>query len=110
MKYVDKGYIEKNSSTVRLFDKTGSLIDEEKKYRLTHYAKIIANSNGQETHFIRTHQSVPFAPNGPYGKREKFIETKIRRVSKNTFDYYMTYLKTNNSIYLTKAQRGFLND
>jgi len=110
MKYVGKGYIQKNTQTVELFDKTGNIISEDKKYKLSYYAKIIRQSSDKATHYIRTHQSVPFDPNGPYGKREKFIETKIRRVSKNTFDYYMTYLKTNNSIYLTKAQRGFLND
>lgn len=110
MKYIDEGYIERNTSTVQLFDRTGNSIDDEKKYKLSHYAKVITKSNGDQTHFIRTHQSVPFDPNGPYGKREKYIDTKIRRVSRGTFDYYMTYLKTNNSIYLTKAQRGFLND
>jgi hypothetical protein len=47
---------------------------------------------------------------GPYSRRGRTLDTKMKRVSKNTFDFYMTYLKTNNSIYLTKAQRGFLND
>ena len=110
MKYVDKGFIEKNTNKVLLFDKTGASIEKEKKYKVSHYAKVIKKEDGTETYFARVHQSNLFDPNGPYGKREKVIETNIKRVSKNTFDYYMNYLKTNNSIYLTKAQRGFLND
>jgi len=39
----------------------------------------------------------------------KYLDTKMRRVSKTTFDYYMIYLKTKNSIYLTRAQRSFLD-
>ena len=110
MKYVGEGYIEKNSNTITLFDRTGNSIEDEKRYAVSHYAKIITTSTGERSYFARIHQSHLFDPNGPYGKREKFIETKIKKVSKSTFDFYMTYLKTNNSIYLTKAQRGFLND
>ncbi|MQF98097.1 MAG: hypothetical protein FI729_01005 [SAR202 cluster bacterium] len=110
MKYIGEGYIEKNTSRISLFDKTGNLIEEEKKYIISHYAKVITTEDGNESYFAKIHQSSLFDPNGPYGKREKFIDTKIRRVSKATFDFYITYLKTNNSIYLTKAQRGFLND
>ena len=99
MKYISEGYIEKNNSQITLFDRTGNSIEDEKKYVISYYAKV-----------IRTHQSSLFDPNGPYGKRERFVDTKIKRISKATFDFYMTYLKTNNSIYLTKAQRGFLND
>jgi hypothetical protein len=110
MKYVNKSYVEKSESIIELYDKTGNIISNDKKYMLTHYAKVVTNPGGSETCYIRTHQSGPLDPNGPYGKRERFIETKVKRASRNTFDFYMTYLKTNNSIYLTKAQRGFLND
>jgi spore coat polysaccharide biosynthesis predicted glycosyltransferase SpsG len=110
MKYVEDGYIENNHTDILLFDKTGNSIEEEKRYKISHYAKIITTGDGNKSYFARTHQSSLFDPNGPYGKREKYLETKINKVSKATFDFYMTYLKTNNSIYLTKAQRGFLND
>ena len=110
MKYIGEGYIVQNNSQIMLFDRTGNSIDDEKKYAISYYAKIIRTERGEETYFARIHQSTLFDPNGPYGKRERFVDTKIKRVSKSTFDFYMTYLKTNNSIYLTKAQRGFLND
>ena len=73
------------------------------------YAKII-EKNERISYYIRVHQSVPLDPMGTYGKRDKFIETKMKPASKSTFDFYMMYLKTKNSIYMTKARRGFTND
>ncbi len=73
------------------------------------YAKII-EKQGRSSYYIRVHQSVPLDPMGAYGKRDKFVETKMKPVSKSTFDFYMLYLKTKNSIYMTKARRGFTND
>lgn len=73
------------------------------------YAKIIER-NGKASYYIRVHQSIPLDPMGVYGKRDKFLETKMKQTSKSTFDFYMMYLKTKNSIYMTKARRGFTND
>ena len=110
MRYIGEGYIEKNNSQITLFDRAGNSIEDEQKYVISYYAKTIRTDMGEETYFAKIHQSTLFDPNGPYGKRERFVDTKLKRISKSTFDFYITYLKTNNSIYLTKAQRGFLND
>jgi|TARA_B100000073_G_scaffold319433_1_gene298345 hypothetical protein len=110
MRFVDGSFTPQDDKTTILFGKTGNVLKEEEKHKLPHYAKLIQNQEGKETHYIRIYQSTPFDPMGPYGRRERNLDTQIKRVSRNTFDMYMTYLKTNNSIYLTKAQRGFLND
>ena len=47
---------------------------------------------------------------GINSNRENFLETKLKRVSKDTFDFYLIYLQTNNSIYLTRANRRFINE
>lgn len=73
------------------------------------YTKVIAN-NDALSYYIKTYQNSPFDPLGSYAKRENYVETKFKKVSKNTFDFYMMYLKTNNSIYMTRAQRSFIND
>jgi hypothetical protein len=96
-----------------LFDKTGETLSGEAKHRVEHFAKKLVHNNGDEksaTYYVKTHQATLFDPNGPYGRRGRTLDTELKRVSKNTFDFYITYLKTNNSIYMTKAQRGFLND
>lgn len=109
MKFVE-GILPQEEKSIVFFGKTGNILENEEKHKLPHYAKLVQTTDGAETFFIRTYQSTPFDPMGPYGRRERNLDTQLKRVSKNTFDLYVTYLKTNNSIYLTKAQRGFLND
>lgn len=110
MKFVDGKFLPQDEKAVFLFGKTGSILEDDERHKLPHYAKIVQTSEGKESYYIRTYQSAPFDPMGPYGRRERNLDTTVKRVSRNTFDLYVTYLKTNNSIYLTKAQRGFLND
>lgn len=72
------------------------------------YAKVVSN-HGVPAYYIKTYNNELFDPLGTYAKREYVLETKFRRVDKNTFDFYMVYLATNKSIYFTKAQRGASN-
>ncbi len=112
MKYIESTLPFKNSETI-LFGRAGLELEGEDKHRQPHYAKIIkTEGKDQFVYYIRTYQGTLFDPQGPYGRRAKSMvrECKDRKVSKNTFDFYVTYLKTNNNIYLTKAQRGFIND
>lgn len=110
MRYVDGKFNHIDDRTVTLFGKTGNVLEDEQKHKTPHYAKIVQRTEGSDSYYIRIYQSTPFDPMGPYGRRERTLDTQLKKVSKNTFDFYVTYLKTNNSIYLTKASRGFLND
>ena len=109
MKFVE-GILPQEEKRIVFFGRTGNILENDEKHKLPHYAKLVHTTDGAETFFIRIYQSTPFDPMGPYGRRERNLDTQLKRVSKNTFDLYVTYLKTNNSIYLTRAQRGFLND
>ena len=106
MKYVDDSHIDKTETLEILFNKDGQISTEKKENK---YAKMVGTGS-KDSYFIRTHLNVPYDPLGPYGHRENYIETNLKKVSKNTFDFYVMYLKTNNSLYLTRASRGFLND
>ena len=115
MRYVDgkKPFSTRTNTDAILFDRTGNTLNGEAKHKVQHFAKKLVQNDEEinsETYYVRTHQAGLFDPNGPYGRRDRVIDTELKRVSKNTFDFYITYLKTNNSIYMTKAQRGFLND
>jgi hypothetical protein len=112
MKYVEK-ITQADTKEITLFGRTGEELGKESAHnKRSHFAKVVKNTvaSTSPTYYIKIYQSTPFDPMGPYGRRERNLDTEMRKVSKNTFDFYMTYLKTNNSIYLTKAQRGFLND
>lgn len=111
MKYIER-YTSCNNRTIKLFGRAGVELSGEDQDKQPHFAKIIENPDSKNpiSYYLRIHNGVLFDPMGPYSRRGRTLDTKMKRVSKNTFDFYMTYLKTNNSIYLTKAQRGFLND
>ena len=127
MKYYSTGHIPQTETPTTYYNKKGDPLDKKQIHKQQHYAayqeKMVARrrrkkeGEGMEeyevlevSHFVRCHQNVPLDPLGPYGKRDHNLDTKMTRVSKNTFDFYVTYLKTNNSIYLTKAARGVMND
>jgi len=115
MRYVDgtKPFSTRTNTDVILFDRTGNTLSGEARHKVQHFAKMLSKNDGTasgDTYYVRIHQAGLFDPNGPYGRRDRVMDTELKRVSKNTFDFYITYLKTNNSIYMTKAQRGFLND
>jgi|TARA_R110000765_G_scaffold153154_1_gene256032 hypothetical protein len=93
----------------QFFNKNGEIKVEKKE---SFFAKIIEKVVGNKPstcYYIRVHDSTLFDPTGTNSFRVKYLDTKMRRVSKTTFDYYMIYLKTKNSIYLTRAQRSFLD-
>lgn len=72
------------------------------------YAQVLIEEN-RETHSIVTYQNLPLDPVGVYQKRQAYLETKMQKVTKKTFDYYVTYLQTNNSIYFTRTNRSYQN-
>ena len=88
------------------FDRLGNptLTDRE-----TVYAKrrIV---NETEAYLVATHQDIPFNPRGTPASIEDYVNIRLKKTSQETFNFYMLFLKTNNSLYLTKAQRRFLND
>lgn len=110
--FVQGDYVQAQQTKVEMFDRTGNVLDDTARHKVPCYAKAVQNHVSQtpNTYYICTYQGTPLDPMGPFGRRERSLDSKMQRVSKNTFDLYLTYLKTNNSIYLTKAQRGLLND
>ena len=107
MKYVDSGdHIQPNDKTEYFFNRSGRNLESSKEKV---FGKVVAK-NGNSYYYIRVHQSVPYDPMGTYAKREEYLQTKMEQVSKTTFDFYMLYLQTKNSIYMTKARRGLTKD
>lgn len=86
-------------------NKNGDIISND---RDKVYAQVLIEGD-RETHYIVTYQNAPLDPMGRYQKRQAYLETKMQKVAKKTFDYYITYLQTNNSIYLTRTNRSYQN-
>ena len=109
MKYVDPNVDKmpaENQTTSKIYGRHGDEVLSKKEKDM---AKAIQRSSSTSYH-IQTYEGAPYDPNGMYSHREDNIELKYKKVSKNTFDFYMLFLTTKNSLYLTRSQRSFLND
>lgn len=73
------------------------------------FAKVVKLEE-TEQYLISTYNNEIYDPMGINSNRERYLETKLKKVSKDTFDFYLIYLQTNNSIYLTRANRRFINE
>lgn len=63
----------------------------------------------QQKFFVRIFGGVPLDPFGPEAGREIWNRTSMRQVSKTTFESYNNYLSTRNRIFLTKANRSYID-
>lgn len=50
-----------------------------------------------------------YDPLGGDSHRESTLDLKLKEVNRETFEYYLKYLRKNNAIYLTRASRSFIN-
>ena len=107
MKYIDGQHVPISEWAELFFNKNAQEIQSNVKEQS--FSKIIVK-NDRETYYIRVHHNTPCDPLSSRWKQTHNTETKMILVSKKTFDFYMMYLKTNNSIYMTRARRGLSND
>lgn len=107
MKYINetKDITNENKQSETNFNRNGLVANSKDKV----YAKSVSSEKEQH-YYIKTYQNQPFDPMGANATRERYLETKMKRVSKDTFDFYLIYLQTNNSIYLTRTNRRFINE
>ena len=112
MKYANSsdGTLETSHIEETSFDRTGNRILNEKEKSFAKVTRTTNRSQSSEKYSIRVHDSVPYDPWGMFGHRDQYLATKMKTVSRETFDFYMLFLKTRNSLYMTKAQRSFIND
>lgn len=72
------------------------------------FAKMIS-SKSQSKYAILVYKNQPYDPYGVDSHREANLDTQLKQVSKETFSNYISYLKTKNSLYMTRSQRSFIN-
>jgi hypothetical protein len=77
------------------------------------FAKMITADIGdgriQMKYVILAFNNQPYDPYGADSHRESNLRLEYKTVSKQTYDYYVSYLKSKNSLYMTRAQRSFIN-
>jgi hypothetical protein len=90
-------------------NKLGRPIDEDSE-RV--FAKMLIQNSAdkQQTRYaILTFNNQPYDPYGVDSHRESNLNLNIKQVSQQTYNYYVSYLKTKNQLYFTRSQRSFIN-
>jgi len=91
--------------SVLSFNRSGEQAQKKEKV----LAKIVANDS-RDLYYIRSYRNDVFDPLGAHGDRLQYDDQiTFLKVKKDIFDLYVSYLKTKNNLYFTKAQRGLLN-
>jgi hypothetical protein len=106
MKYIQEEPVDETVNAEVSFNRLGQVCQNPKD-RI--FAKSVTG-RGHTTYYLVTHNGILYDPLGAHSTREQYLDTKMRRASKNAFDYYLMYLQTNNSMYMTRAQRSFINE
>jgi hypothetical protein len=112
MKFIEqltKSDLEKKSIQ-HVFNEKGVLTsDSEDKVFAKNLEIDIGKGEFQHQYLLRTYNNIPLDPMGPEARRDIWRRTELKQVSRQTFDYYIMYLRTKNSLYYTRAQRSFIN-
>ena len=97
------------------FTSQGKLFTEKDELELTRvFAKktVIEFNTGdvRKIHEVLTHNNLIYDFMGADSHRTKTLDLKLKKVGAKTFDLYLMYLQTKNSMYMTRAQRSLIND
>ena len=87
------------------YNKKGQEADDKDKV----FAELIEGS-ARKVYKVLTFNNLIYDPLGTDSHREKTLNTRLKSTDKRTFDYYMHYLQDGNRIYITRAQRSFINE
>lgn len=63
----------------------------------------------QKKFYVLTSNGGLFDPRGADSHREKTIRKELRVTNQQTFDYYVQYLKTKNTLFMRRAERSYIN-
>lgn len=112
MKFIansDEAVLQKNLSRI-MYDKRGNETNEESLAVSQCLCEILPDGSETKTYYIFTLNGNLYNPIGVDSSQKRRTTMSLKKVDQQTFDYYMMYIQTNNSLYLTRAQRRFIND
>lgn len=86
------------------YNKKGQPIDVGQKVFAEHIDGV-----KQKVYYVLTYNNIIYDPLGPDSNRESSLRTELKKTNEDSFFAYLSYLQSNNRIYMTKAQRSYLN-
>lgn len=98
--------IDKKDTFEISINKLGRPIDKDSE-RV--FAKIVTVGESQAKYAILIFNNQPYDPYGVDSHREANLTLNLKQVSQQTYNHYVSYLRTKNQLYMTRAQRSFIN-
>lgn len=110
MQYINdvKQTLDQSTVEVVMYDKNGVEVNDDSK-SMALVKKIESKKEKTYVFFVSTHAGILHDPMGVNSTKRKDSTFTMKPVDQQTFDYYIMYLQTKNSLYLTRAQRRFIN-
>lgn len=110
MKYIDS-YSKKDFEVPKAEDKygkTGNFVADDRD-RVFAKCVYINDNEVVKKYLVLTHNNTIYDPFGPDSHRERSLNMILKITSQDAFDNYISYLKTRNRLYLTRANRSFID-
>ena len=89
------------------FDRYGEEVSDSRMGMI--FAYVLDPEKPKSSYYIVTHNGIPYDPLNSIVRRSTADGYKMKKVNRDTFDFYIMYLKTNNKVYYTKANREYIN-
>jgi hypothetical protein len=113
MKFIDsysKENIRSKESSQTFYGSKGDVLENKDDKIFAEMLVVnLGKDNFQTQYLIRTYNNLPFDPMGPEARRDIWRRTTLKKVNEDTFNFYLTYLQTKNSLYMTRTQRSYIN-
>lgn len=111
MKYVENytSQDDQKKSEIKSYNKFGEVIINKADVVYAEYKAIDLGERIQKKFFVLTSNGNLFDPRGTDSHRSNSIRTELKSTSKQTFDYYVKYLQTKNTLFMRRAERSFIN-
>lgn len=107
MKFVDDAtFVAEQEKMTICIGRTGQQVETDKEKV---FAKAVVERD-KTLYYIAFYGGTVYDPLGAHSNREYYVDMKFRKVSKDTYDFYTLYLQTNNQVYMTRAQRGAMDE
>jgi len=111
MKYIDStdNPVVKKDIHRFMYDADGIETSEEKKALAQLMTENFTNGTSKSKYFINTFNGVLYDPLGTDSTKKRRDGFNLKEVSSDTFQFYLMYLNSKNGLYLTRAQRSFID-
>ncbi len=111
MKYVET-YNEKSEtpkSESAEYNKLGDVVEGEKETVYAKCQQIFLKDTTQNQFYVLVANGNLLDPRGTDSHRINTLKKELRKTNKQTFEYYLKYLRSKNTLFLRRAERSYIN-